>query len=171
MGKKKKKVKKVSANGKPFVSVCTPTYNRGRFIPFLIKCFESQTYPKSLMEWVIIDDGEESVEELFKAKNHNALPSGVYEATKHVPFPHPDEALFSEKFDPIDQKRIKQWVESVKWYEFGVNEENVTKLFSALPELMHKFRVSVKKDLANQTLKLSDRLPEQYIDAYKSLDE
>ena len=63
---KKKKVKKVSANGKPFVSVCTPTYNRGRFIPFLIKCFESQTYPKSLMEWVIIDDGEESVEELFK---------------------------------------------------------------------------------------------------------
>ena len=66
MGKKKKKVKKVSANGKPFVSVCTPTYNRARFIPFLIKCFESQTYPKSLMEWVIIDDGEESVEELFK---------------------------------------------------------------------------------------------------------
>jgi len=66
MGKKRKKIKKVSVNGKPFVSVCTPTYNRARFIPFLIKCFESQTYPKSLMEWVIIDDGEESVEHLFK---------------------------------------------------------------------------------------------------------
>ena len=65
MGKKKKKVKKVSANGKPFVSVCTPTYNRARFIPFLIKCFQSQTYPKELMEWVIIDDGEESVESFF----------------------------------------------------------------------------------------------------------
>ena len=65
MGKKKKKIKKVSASGKPFVSVCTPTYNRAHFIPFLIKCFKSQTYPKELMEWVIIDDGEESVEHLF----------------------------------------------------------------------------------------------------------
>ena len=36
MGKKKKGKKKVSANGKPFVSVCTPTYNRRKFIPQLI---------------------------------------------------------------------------------------------------------------------------------------
>ena len=66
MGKKKRgKKKKVSTVGKPFVSVCTPTYNRRRFIPFLIKCFQSQTYPKSLMEWVVIDDGEDPVEDLF----------------------------------------------------------------------------------------------------------
>ena len=66
MGKKKRKEKKVSPNGKPFVSVCTPTYNRRIFIPNLIKCFQSQTYPKELMEWIIIDDGEDSVEDLFK---------------------------------------------------------------------------------------------------------
>ena len=38
MGKKnrKKKGKIVSANGKPFISICTPTYNRRKFIPFLI---------------------------------------------------------------------------------------------------------------------------------------
>ena len=66
MGKKKKGKKKVSANGKPFVSVCTPTYNRRVFIPNLIKCFNSQTYPKELMEWIVIDDGEDSVEDLFK---------------------------------------------------------------------------------------------------------
>jgi glycosyltransferase involved in cell wall biosynthesis len=65
MGKKKRKNKKVSASGKPFVSVCTPTYNRGHFIPFLIKCFQSQTYPKQLMEWIVVDDGEESVEKFF----------------------------------------------------------------------------------------------------------
>jgi len=64
MGKKKRK--KVSLNGKPFVSVCTPTYNRRKFIPYLIKCFKQQTYPKELMEWIIIDDGEDSVEDLFK---------------------------------------------------------------------------------------------------------
>jgi glycosyltransferase involved in cell wall biosynthesis len=65
MGKKRKE-KKVSPNGKPFVSICTPTYNRRVFIPNLIRCFKVQTYPKELMEWIIIDDGEDSVEDLFK---------------------------------------------------------------------------------------------------------
>ena len=66
MGKKKRTKKKVSASGKPFVSVCTPTYNRRLFIPFLIKCFQAQTYPKELIEWIIIDDGTDPVEDLFK---------------------------------------------------------------------------------------------------------
>jgi len=66
MGKRKKKVKKVSASGKPLVSVCTPTYNRRQFIPFLIKCFEAQTYPKELIEWIIIDDGTDPVKDLFE---------------------------------------------------------------------------------------------------------
>ena len=70
MGKKKRGKKKVSSSGKPFVSVCTPTYNRRRFLPFLIKCFQSQTYPKELMEWIIIDDSDESVEDIFMAKTH-----------------------------------------------------------------------------------------------------
>ena len=43
--KKKGKKKVVSASGKPFVSVCTPTYNRRQFIPQLIKCFQNQNYP------------------------------------------------------------------------------------------------------------------------------
>ena len=38
MGKKNRKKNAVSAVGKPFVSICTPTYNRRKFIPFLIKC-------------------------------------------------------------------------------------------------------------------------------------
>jgi len=50
----------------PFVSVVTPTYNRRRFIPYLIECYKSQTYPKDRMEWVILDDGSESVEDLFQ---------------------------------------------------------------------------------------------------------
>ena len=65
MGKKKRK-KTVSASGKPFVSVCTPTYNRRLFIPSLIQCFKSQTYPKEKMEWIVIDDGTDKVEDLFK---------------------------------------------------------------------------------------------------------
>lgn len=67
MGKKsRKKNKLISPVGKPFVSVCTPTYNRRLFIPNLIRCYLSQDYPKQLMEWIVIDDGEDSVEDLFK---------------------------------------------------------------------------------------------------------
>jgi len=65
MGKKSKKNKKISTAGKPFVSVCTPTYNRRLFIPSLIKCFQHQDYPKELMEWIIVDDGEDEVSDLF----------------------------------------------------------------------------------------------------------
>jgi glycosyltransferase involved in cell wall biosynthesis len=42
------------------VSVITPTANRRHFLPRLIECYESQTYPKDKMEWIILDDGNES---------------------------------------------------------------------------------------------------------------
>ena len=48
----------------PFVSVCTPTFNRRPFIASLIKCFNHQTYPKDKIEWIIIDDGTDKIEEL-----------------------------------------------------------------------------------------------------------
>ena len=50
----------------PFVSVCTPTYNRRPFIEGMIKCFDHQDYPKDKMEWIIIDDGTDKIEELVK---------------------------------------------------------------------------------------------------------
>jgi hypothetical protein len=59
MGKNKQKLAKY-----PFVSVCTPTFNRRPFIPFMIKCFEHQTYPKDKIEWIIIDDGTDKIEDL-----------------------------------------------------------------------------------------------------------
>jgi glycosyltransferase involved in cell wall biosynthesis len=48
-----------------FVSVLTPTYNRRKFIPNLIKIYKSQTYPKDRMEWIVFDDGTDKVEDLF----------------------------------------------------------------------------------------------------------
>ena len=51
----------------PFVSVITPTYNRRRFIPALIRCYLSQTYPKDRMEWIVLDDGSDKVEDIFAA--------------------------------------------------------------------------------------------------------
>lgn len=66
MGKKNRKSKKVSAIGKPFVSVCTPTHNRRIFIPMLIKNFLAQTYPLQCIEWIVVDDGTDPVGDLFK---------------------------------------------------------------------------------------------------------
>jgi glycosyltransferase involved in cell wall biosynthesis len=47
------------------VSVVTPTYNRRRFIPVLIEIYRNQTFPKEKMEWIIVDDGRDKVEDLF----------------------------------------------------------------------------------------------------------
>ena len=53
----------------PFVSVCTPTFNRRPFIPYMIKCFKHQDYPMDRIEWIIIDDGTDSIEDLIKTAN------------------------------------------------------------------------------------------------------
>jgi len=50
----------------PFVSICTPTFNRRPFIPAMIKCFNHQDYPKDRMEWIIIDDGTDKIQDLVK---------------------------------------------------------------------------------------------------------
>ena len=64
MGKNKKNKSKKTDTVLPFVSLCTPTFNRRPFIPYMIKCFEHQTYPKDRIEWIIIDDGTDPIGEL-----------------------------------------------------------------------------------------------------------
>ncbi len=63
---KKNKKNKTKNNPFPFVSLCTPTFNRRPFIPYMIKCFEHQTYPKDRIEWIIIDDGTDPIGDLVK---------------------------------------------------------------------------------------------------------
>jgi glycosyltransferase involved in cell wall biosynthesis len=58
----------------PLVSIVTPTYNRRRFIPSLLKMVETQTYPRDRMEWIVYDDGQEEVQDLFEAERAN-LPT------------------------------------------------------------------------------------------------
>ena len=48
----------------PFVSVGTPTFNRRPFINAMIACFNAQDYPQDRMEWIIIDDGTDPIEDL-----------------------------------------------------------------------------------------------------------
>ena len=53
----------------PMVSVCTPTFNRRPFIPYMIRCFREQDYPRDKMEWIIVDDGTDPIEDLIQAAN------------------------------------------------------------------------------------------------------
>ena len=54
---------------RPFVSVCTPTFNRRPFIPIMFECFKNQTYPKDRLEWIIVDDGTDCINDLISAAN------------------------------------------------------------------------------------------------------
>jgi glycosyltransferase involved in cell wall biosynthesis len=56
--------KKKNKKELPFVSVCTPTFNRRPFWPITIECFKHQTYPSNKIEWIIIDDGTDKIEDL-----------------------------------------------------------------------------------------------------------
>jgi glycosyltransferase involved in cell wall biosynthesis len=50
----------------PPVSILTPTYNRRRFLPWLIECIRAQNYPRERMEWVVLDDGTDCVRDLLE---------------------------------------------------------------------------------------------------------
>jgi uncharacterized protein (UPF0335 family) len=66
---KKNNAKASIINGKyyPLVSVCTPTFNRRPFIPMMFECFKNQTYPSHRIEWIIVDDGSDKIEDLVQA--------------------------------------------------------------------------------------------------------
>ena len=73
MGKKTKAGTKQKTQNftsdKPFVSICTPTFNRRPFIPIMFECFRNQTYPRNRMEWIIVDDGTDKIEDLINTSN------------------------------------------------------------------------------------------------------
>jgi glycosyltransferase involved in cell wall biosynthesis len=62
--KSSKKDKKLISN--PLVSICTPTFNRRPFIPYLIKCILHQDYPIDKIEWIIVDDGTDKIEDIIE---------------------------------------------------------------------------------------------------------
>jgi glycosyltransferase involved in cell wall biosynthesis len=76
----------------PFVSICTPTFNRRPFIPYLIKCIEQQTYPPGCVEWIIVDDGTDKIGDLVAN-----LPYVKY-------FPYDRRMLLGEKRNIMNSK-------------------------------------------------------------------
>ena len=80
MGKKNKVNKVNKVNILPRVSICTPTFNRRPFFKGIIETILCQDYPKDLIEWVIVDDGTDSIEDLVKD-----IPFVKYFKTEKMP--------------------------------------------------------------------------------------
>lgn len=59
------KLKKFEDIELPLVSIITPTRNRKVFFELAYNNFKSQNYPGNKLEWIIIDDGTESLSELI----------------------------------------------------------------------------------------------------------
>lgn len=76
----------------PFVSVCTPTFNRRPFFPNIIKCFLMQDYPADRIEWIIIDDGTDKIGDLVES-----IPQVKY-------FAYPEKMYLGKKRNVMHEK-------------------------------------------------------------------
>jgi len=68
-----------------FVSCICATYNRRRFLPYLLHIYSSQTYPANKRELVILDDSPENNQDViddFKKKNPKENINYYYQAEK-----------------------------------------------------------------------------------------
>ena len=117
MGKQGKKIKMPK---QPFVSVCMPTYNRRPFIPFILKSFESQTYPISKMELIIIDDGTDLIEDLVShlpyvkyVKYNQKMTLGKKRNLSHE-FAKGDVFVYMDDDDYYPPERVSHVVETLQ---------------------------------------------------------
>ena len=81
--KNKNKTQCVNKN-MPNVSICTPTFNRRPFFEGLIQCIKDQDYPHSKIEWVVVDDGFDKVQDIIEEarKELDIKITYCYEETK-----------------------------------------------------------------------------------------
>ena len=64
----------------PRVSLCTPTFNRRPFFKATIANVLAQDYPRDKLEWIIVDDGTDKIEDLVKE-----IPFVKYFAVEKMP--------------------------------------------------------------------------------------
>jgi hypothetical protein len=114
-----------------------------------------------------------SVKEFLEAWKLDELPDGVYQATRLVPFPHPEAPKLVDKFpaNMADDRFDALW-ESIAWYAkipylAGLEAPHVRALFEALPQIMSRFRENIAT--ASADAELRRRLAPGYVDAYKRI--
>lgn len=104
----------------PYVTLCTPTFNRRPFIPYMIKCIEQQTYPQDKIEWIIVDDGTDKIEDLIKDipyvkyfKYENKMTLGEKRNIIHTKVSH-DIIIYIDDDDYYPPERISHAVDTLQ---------------------------------------------------------
>lgn len=105
----------------PLVSVCTPTFNRRPFILNMFECFRNQDYPKSKIEWIIVDDGTDKIGDLIKEADipqikyyevNNKMPLGAKRNFMHQQVKG-DIIVYMDDDDYYPPERISHAVETL----------------------------------------------------------
>ena len=60
---------KMNPEDLPTVSIVTPTFNRKLFVDLMIRNWNVIDYPRSKLEWIIVDDGDEPIRNLLPRNN------------------------------------------------------------------------------------------------------
>ena len=66
-------------NNLPSVTLCTVTRSARAIIPSLVECVQCQDYPHELIEWIVIDDGDDKVGDIFERMSFNG-------SVRHIPY-------------------------------------------------------------------------------------
>jgi hypothetical protein len=115
-----------------------------------------------------------SVVEVLLAWQRGELPRGIYAATTMAPFPQPGAIKLLEKFPgnlpDADLSRLWsgiEWYSKIPWIA-GLEREHIRALFSALPEIMERFRANVATT-ADVDPELRARVAAGYLAAYRAV--
>lgn len=79
------KLPNIDDNDLPCVSIITPTYERRKLIYMAIRNFNEFIYPKDKLEWIILDDSKESMEDIIpkdKRIHYIHIPNQRYSIAK-----------------------------------------------------------------------------------------
>ncbi len=83
---------------KPFVSVVTPTWNRGAFLPYLLYMYRYQDYPADRRELIILDDSPQSHQHII-----DRLTNGTPEAFNIRYIHHPEKLPLGKKRNMLNE--------------------------------------------------------------------
>lgn len=112
-----------------------------------------------------------SVVELLLAWKRQELPTGIYQATRYVPFPDKRGPTLVEKFPAeLSDEALERLWQGVGWYAkipwiAGLEKQHIRALFQALPDIMQSFRASVAENVRAEP-ELIARIDPGYVTGY-----
>jgi len=79
------KLPDISDEDLPYISIITPTYERRKLIYMAIRNFQEFIYPKEKLEWIILDDSKETMQDILprdKRIHYIHIPNEHYSIPK-----------------------------------------------------------------------------------------